>query len=112
MATYFSPTIKPIMDKTLRAGDKANWPLVTLCLDIKSDPPKHLEYISHLLDQDDAWLTKSPKTDTFAKRSRPEVGSMVILVEDKTNDIKQKFFLRRSPVRGRHPRLRFLHQAG
>ena len=33
---------------------------------------------------------------------------MVILVEDKTNDIKQKFFLRRSPVRGRHPRLRFL----
>src|SRR3954464_4072429 len=35
---YFIPKVKPIMEKALREGNKGDWPLITVYLDIKNDP--------------------------------------------------------------------------
>jgi hypothetical protein len=100
LETYFFPKIAPLMEKALKGGDKSAWPLVTLYLDIKNDPPEHLEEISKVLDRYSAWLTTAVKTGDLAKQSPLKLGPMMVLVEDKQNDIKQQFFYDRVPVGG------------
>ena len=45
LETYFFPKVQPIIEKALKEGNKGNWPVVTLYLDIKNDPPEHLRAI-------------------------------------------------------------------
>jgi hypothetical protein len=102
LESYFFTKVKPVIDKALKDGNKGNWPLITLYLDIKNDPPEHLEAINKLLDKYDAWLTKAAKTADIAKQSPLELGPMMVLVEDKgADDIKQKFFYDNLPVGAR-----------
>jgi len=101
LETYFFPKVKPIMEKALKEGNKGNWPLVTLYLDIKNDPPEHLAAINELLDKYDAWLTKAEKTSDITKQSPLELKPMMVLVEDKAGDIKQKVFYEDVPVGGK-----------
>ena len=69
LESYFIPKVKPIMEKALQEGNKGTWPLITLYLDIKNDPPEHLEAIGKLLDDYDAWLTTAVKTADITRRS-------------------------------------------
>ena len=101
LETYFFPKVQQLMEKALKSGKRANWPLVTLYLDIKNDPPEHLEAISKVLDKYEAWLTTAVKTDDIAKQSPLDLKPMMVLVEDKQNDIKQQFFYDRVPVGGK-----------
>jgi hypothetical protein len=101
LESYFFPKVKPIIEKALKDGNKGNWPLITLYLDIKNDPAEHLEAINKLLDKYDAWLTKAQKTADIAKQSPLELKPMLVLVEDKQDDIKQKFFYDNVPVGGK-----------
>jgi hypothetical protein len=101
LESYFFPKVKPIVEQALKEGNKGNWPLITLYLDIKNDPPEHLEAINKLLDKYDAWLTKARKTADIAKQSPLELKPMLVLVEDKQNDAKQKFFYDNVPVGGK-----------
>src|ERR1035438_9568515 len=98
LESYFIPKVKPIMEKALKDGNKGNWPLVILYLDIKNDPPEHLEPIDKLLDKYDAWLTKAEKTADITKQSPLEVKPMMVLLEDKQGDIKKEFFYDKVPV--------------
>ena len=59
--SYFFPKVAPLMEAVLRSGDKRNWPLITLYLDIKNDPPEHLEAISEALDRHRAWRINGPR---------------------------------------------------
>jgi hypothetical protein len=92
LESYFFPKVKPIIEKALKDGNKGNWPLITLYLDIKNDPPEHLAVINQMLDKYDAWLTKAEKTADIAKQSPLELKPMMVIVEDKQGDIKQKVF--------------------
>ena len=96
--SYFIPRVRPLMEKALAEGNKGNWPLVILYLDIKNDPPEHLEAISKWLDKYDSWLTTAVKTADITKQSPLDVKPMMVLVEDKENDIKQQFFYDKLPV--------------
>ena len=96
--SYFIPRVKPLIEKALQEGNKGNWPLVILYLDIKNDPPEHLEAISKWLDKYDSWLTTAVKTADIAKQSPLDLKPMMVLVEDKQNDIKQQFFYDQIPV--------------
>ena len=98
LETYFFPRVAPLMKRALKSGDKSAWPLVTLYLDIKNDPPEHLEAISKVLDHYSEWLTTAEKTDDLSKQSPMKLGPMMVIVEDKQNDIKQEFFYDRIPV--------------
>ena len=69
LESYFFPKVQPIVEKALKEGNKGNWPLVTLYLDIKNDPPEHLEVISKTLEKYDSWLTSAVKTTDIAKQS-------------------------------------------
>ncbi len=100
LESYFFPKVRPLMEKALKDGNKGNWPLITLYLDIKNDPPEHLQAINALLDHYQDWLTTAIKTDDLAKQSPLKLRPMMVLVEDKQNDIKQKFFYDDVPVGG------------
>lgn len=69
LETYFFPKVKPLMEKALQSGDKRHWPLITLYLDIKNDPPEHLEAIAAVLDRYSTWLTTAKKTADLANQS-------------------------------------------
>jgi hypothetical protein len=101
LESYFFPKVRPIVEKALKEGNKGNWPLITLYLDIKNDPPEHLEAINKMLDKYDAWLTKAEKTADITKQSPLELKPMMVIVEDKQDDVKQKFFYDNVPVGGR-----------
>src|SRR5215813_9816287 len=101
LESYFFPKVRPIVEKALQEGNKGNWPLVILYLDIKNDPKEHLEAISKTLDKYDSWLTTAVKTADIAKQSPLDLKPMMVLVEDKQNDVKQEFFYDRLPVGGK-----------
>ena len=101
LESYFFPRVKPVIEKALKQGNRGNWPLITLYLDIKNDPPEHLEAISKLLDRYQAWLTTAVKTADIGKQSPLDLKPMMVLVEDKQNDIKQQFFYDRVPMGGK-----------
>ena len=101
LETYFFPRVKPIIEKALQSGDKKNWPLVTLYLDIKNDPPEHLEAINKLLDKYDSWITTAKKTSDITAQSPLDLKPMMVLVEDKQDDIKQQYFYDKIPVGGK-----------
>jgi hypothetical protein len=92
LESYFFPKVRPLMEKALQDGNKGNWPLITLYLDIKNDPREHLEAISKVLDRYDAWLTTAVKPADASKQTPLNLKPMMVLVEDKQNDIKQEFF--------------------
>uniref|UniRef100_A0A372IRZ3 Uncharacterized protein n=1 Tax=Paracidobacterium acidisoli TaxID=2303751 RepID=A0A372IRZ3_9BACT len=100
LESYFFPKIKPLIEKALQERNKGNWPVVTLYLDIKNDPPEHLQAINAILDRYQDWLTTAVKTDDLSKQSPLRLRPMMVLVEDKQNDIKQKFFYDDLPVGG------------
>jgi len=101
LETYFFPRIKPIMEKAMKEGNKGDWPLVVLYLDIKNDPPEHLQAIESVLEKYDSWLTTAKKTDDILAQQPLDVKPLMVLVEDKQNDIKQQFFYDQVPVGGK-----------
>ncbi len=101
LESYFFPKVKPVIEKALKEGNHGNWPLITLYLDIKNDPEEHFEAINKVLDKYDAWLTKAVKTADITKMSPLEYKPMMVIMEDKQNDIKQNFFYDRVPVGGK-----------
>jgi hypothetical protein len=101
LESYFFPKVAPIIEKALKEGNKGDWPIITLYLDIKNDPVEHLEAISKVLDKHDGWLTKAVKNADIAKQSPLELKPMMVILEDKQHDIKQEFFYDRVPVGGK-----------
>jgi len=102
LESYFFPKVKPIVEQALKDGNKGNWPLITLYLDIKNDPPEHMEAIAKVLDKYDSWLTTAVKTADITKQSPLDLKPMMILVEDKQGDTaKQAIFYDRVPVGGK-----------
>lgn len=100
LETYFFPRVAPLIERALKGGNNSAWPLVTIYLDIKNDPPEHLEAISKVLDHYSAWLTTAVKSDDISRQSPMKLGPMMVIVEDKQNDIKQEFFYDKIPVIG------------
>jgi hypothetical protein len=102
LESYFFPKVQPVIEKALKEGNKGNWPVITLYLDIKNDPPEHLAAINAVLDKYQDWLTTAVKTDDILKVSPLNVKPMMVLVEDKQNDLnKVQVFYDQIPVGGK-----------
>ena len=56
MRKYFLERIRPIMENALRDGNRADWPLITLNLDFKSDEAAHHAAILQLLKEYEEWI--------------------------------------------------------
>jgi hypothetical protein len=101
LESYFFPKVQPLMEKALRDGNKGDWPIVTVYLDIKNDPIEHLQAISKTLARHEDWITTAIKPADGAQQTSLDVRPMMVLVEDKQQDIKQEFFYDRIPVGGK-----------
>jgi hypothetical protein len=101
LESYFFPRIKPVIEKSLSEGKKNQWPLITLYLDIKNDPEEHLQAINKLLDKYDGWLTTAKKTSDMSNQSPLDLKPLMVLVEDKQDNLKQKVFYDDVPVGGK-----------
>jgi hypothetical protein len=86
LESYFFPKIRPVMEKALQQGNKGEWPLITLYLDVKNDPPEHLASISQTLDKYSAWLTTAKKNAEITTVSPLQLKPLMVLVEDKNGD--------------------------
>ena len=98
---YFFERVRPIVEKALAANDKKNWPTIRLYLDIKNDPPEHLEYVLGVLHEYESWLTTAVKTEDAAQQSPLDLKPLMVMLEDKDNDIKEEYFYNRLPVGGK-----------
>ena len=79
MREYFFERIRPIVEKTLRDGNRGDWPLITLNLDLKSEEPEHLEAIWALLSEYKDWLTTAPRTNDLPKLEPLQIRPILVL---------------------------------
>jgi len=76
---YFFDTIKPIIEAALANQEKNQWPIVTLNLDFKMDPPELHRAVWQLLGEHRAWLTTAPRTAAPDVLSPLDVGPLLVL---------------------------------
>jgi hypothetical protein len=77
--TYFFEKVKPLMEKALAENRRADWPLITLNLDFKTNEPEHHAFVLALLHKYEAWLTTAVRTSTPGVPAPLTVGPMLVL---------------------------------
>jgi hypothetical protein len=96
---YFFERIRPIAERALAAGDRRDWPIITLNLDFKSDEPEHHAAVWALLGEHEAWLTTAPRTESVGDVAALDVGPVLVLTG--AADAQEVSFHDRVPVGGR-----------
>jgi hypothetical protein len=76
---YFFERVRPLIEKALRQGNRGDWPLITLNLDLKSEEPEHLAEIWQTLSAYADWITTAEKTDNLQKISQLDVKPLLVL---------------------------------
>jgi hypothetical protein len=94
--SYFFKKVAPLMEKALAEHRRADWPLVTLNLDFKTNEPEHHAFVLALLRKYQAWLTTAPRTATPGVAAPLSVGPMLVLTG--SNDRQQVDFHDLVPV--------------
>lgn len=79
LASYFFDRLAPVMTRALAEGPSRRWPLVTLNLDFKMDPPDLHAAVWDLLGRHAAWLTTAPRTSTPGTPAPLHVGPLLVL---------------------------------
>jgi len=87
---YFFAKVKPVMEKALAENRRADWPLITLNLDFKTNEPEHHAFVLALLRKYEAWLTTAERTSTPDVPAPLTVGPMLVLTG--SNDQQQVDF--------------------
>jgi hypothetical protein len=80
---HFFDAVLPIVEDALASGDRSNWPLIILHLDIKTHEPEHLAAIWSLLQKYERWLTTAPRNADPSVVAPLEVGPVLALTEDR-----------------------------
>lgn len=99
MEHYFFDRVRPIVERALKQGNRGNWPLITLNLDVKTEQPEHLHAIWALLSKYQDWLTTAPKTADPARVEPLTIRPILVLTGE--SDAQQKIFYDDVPVGGR-----------
>jgi hypothetical protein len=79
MKEYFFERIRPIMEKALRDNDRANWPLITLNLDFKTEEPEHLRGVWSLLNEYRDWITSARRNESISPAGTLTVRPLLVL---------------------------------
>lgn len=77
--TYFFTKVAPVMNKALADNRRADWPLITLNLDFKTNEPEHHAFVLALLHKYEPWLTTAIRTSTPDVPSALSIGPMLVL---------------------------------
>ena len=79
MREYLFERVRPIVEKALLDGNRGDWPLITLNLDLKSEEPEHLEAIWTLLSDYKDWLTTAARTNDLDKLEPLQIRPILVL---------------------------------
>jgi hypothetical protein len=90
LEAYFFERVRPIMEAALTEGPSADWPLITLNLDFKTNEPEHHAAVSTLLARYERWLTTAPKLANAATVAPLQVGPLLVLTG--SSDVQQQTF--------------------
>jgi glycerophosphoryl diester phosphodiesterase len=87
------------VEKALRDGNRGDWPLITLNLDLKSEEPEHLAAIWQLLSQYQDWLTTATRTENLETPQPFEVRPILVLTGE--SDEQKSVFYDHVPIGSR-----------
>lgn len=93
---HFFEAVRPLIEKALREGNRAQWPMIVLHFDMKDNRPELLHAVWDLLGEYESWITTAPKS---ADKNRLEAFSakpILVLTED--SDAQEKVFYDEVPV--------------
>jgi hypothetical protein len=93
---YFFERIRPLVEQALRENRAADWPIITLNLDLKTDEAEHHAAIWQLLGEYEPWLTTAPRGSTDVD-VRPLTLRPVLVLTGEA-DSQQRDFHDRLPV--------------
>ncbi len=93
---YFFERIRPIVESALRERNTAQWPLVTLNLDLKSNEPEHHQALWTLLGEYEAWLTTAVRTADGRTAAPLDVKPVLVLTG--SADAQEQSFHEQVPV--------------
>lgn len=93
---YFFAKVEPIMEKALADNRRADWPLIVLNLDFKTNEPAHHAAVWALLGKYEAWLTTAERTASGEQAAPLRIGPMLVLTG--SSDQQQAAFHDRVPV--------------
>lgn len=96
MEHYFFDRVRPIVEQALKDGNRGQWPLITLNLDLKTEEPAHLHAIWALLSKYQDWITTAPKTSDPNAVEALTVRPILVLTGE--SDAQQVVFYDEVPV--------------
>ena len=96
---YFFERVRPIVEDALRQGNRGDWPLITLNLDLKSEEPEHLAAIWDLLSQYKDWLTTATRTTDMLQNEPLAVRPILVLTGE--SEAQKRVFYDQVAVGGR-----------
>jgi len=99
LETYFFERVRPIVEAALVKGPSADWPLITLNLDFKTNEPEHHAAVWALLGKYERWLTTAPRVANAAVVAPLQVGPLLVLAG--SPDVQQVAFHDAVPVGAR-----------
>jgi hypothetical protein len=96
---YFLERIRSWMERALAEGPSADWPLVTLNLDFKTNEAAHHAAVWRLLGDYEPWLTTAVRGANPQMATPLSPGPLLVLTGD--SDAQQRVFADTVPVGGR-----------
>jgi hypothetical protein len=90
LEAYFFERVRPIMEAAIERGPSADWPLITLNLDFKTDEPEHHAAVWVLLGRYERWLTMAPKSLDATVVEPQQVGPLLVLTG--SSDVQEQTF--------------------
>jgi predicted metal-dependent phosphoesterase TrpH len=79
MKQHFFERIRPIVEASLLANRREDWPIITLNLDLKTEEPEHLAAIWAQLQEYRAWLTTAPRATRIDDVQPLTLGPILVL---------------------------------
>lgn len=110
MRDYFFERIRPIVERALRENRRAEWPIITLNLDFKTDEAAHHEGVWALLGEYEAWLSTAPRTASAADVPPITPGPVLVLTGEQ--DEQERDFYERVAVGGKLRVFGAVHRTG
>jgi hypothetical protein len=93
---FFFERIRPIVESALRDRNTAQWPLITLNLDLKTNEPEHHQALWALLGEYEAWLTTAVRTADGRTAAPLDVKPVLVLTG--SADAQEQAFHTQVPV--------------
>lgn len=96
---YCLDRIRPVVEAALAAGDRTDWPLITLNLEFKSTEPEHLRAVWDALGEVEPWLCTAERLADPDGVAPLDVGPVLVLTG--SDDALERAFHDAVPVGGR-----------